>query len=184
MDIIEGIDEVVYCPNAHPAHMECFKEWLAHSKSCPLCSTPYHQHIIDGQKDFIEEKEQAKIREYENQIVQEERQKIRKIAEKMVFLKFIEQIETLARQENYQDALERLDAYSDQDLSSYKGRDILFLRGKINLLRERYDLAINNLFKLVKAQFDYPDGFLYLGKAYEALGLEDKAKWAFDRANQ
>ena len=42
-------------------------------------------------------------------------------------------------------------------------------------------MAINSLFKLVKEKFDYPDAFLYLGKSYEALGLEDKAKWAYDR---
>jgi len=48
-------------------------------------------------------------------------------------------------------------------------------------MRGRYDLAINQLFKLIKEKYDYPEGFLYLGKAYEALGLEDKAKWAYER---
>jgi hypothetical protein len=33
----------------------------------------------------------------------------------------------------------------------------------------------------VKQKFDYPDAFLYLGKAYEELGLEEKAQWAYDR---
>jgi hypothetical protein len=33
----------------------------------------------------------------------------------------------------------------------------------------------------VKEKYDYPEGFLYLGKAYEALGLDDKAKWAYER---
>jgi predicted Zn-dependent protease len=65
--------------------------------------------------------------------------------------------------------------------SSEKSRRILFLKGKINYLKGRYDLAINQLFKLVKDKYDYPEGFFYLGKAYEALGLVDKAKWAYER---
>jgi hypothetical protein len=42
-------------------------------------------------------------------------------------------------------------------------------------------MAIGHLFKLVKEKYDYPEAFLYLGKSYQELGLEDKAKWAFDR---
>ena len=56
--------------------------------------------------------------------------------------------------------------------------------GKANYLKGRYDLTINFLFKLVKIRYDYPDGFLYLGKAYEKLGLHDKANWAFDRIKE
>ncbi|MFX0057593.1 MAG: tol-pal system YbgF family protein [Candidatus Hodarchaeota archaeon] len=66
-------------------------------------------------------------------------------------------------------------------MTTEKGRKITFLRGKINYLLGRYDLAISQLFKLVKEKYDYQDGFLYLGKAYEALGLSDKAKWAYER---
>ena len=61
---------------------------------------------------------------------------------------------------------------------------VIFLLGKANFLKGRYDLAINFLFKLVKLRYDYPDGFLLLGKAYEQLGLQDKAKWAFDRIKE
>ena len=57
----------------------------------------------------------------------------------------------------------------------------MFLKGKMNFLRGRYDMAINHLFKLVKEKFDYPDAFLFLGKAYKEIGLDDKAQWAFDR---
>ncbi|MHA1234564.1 MAG: tetratricopeptide repeat protein, partial [Promethearchaeota archaeon] len=75
----------------------------------------------------------------------------------------------------------RLDLHSNGSNSIQKGQDILFLKGKINYMRGRYDLAINQLFKLVKEKYDHPDGFLFLGKAYEALGLDDKAKWAYER---
>ncbi|GAH54376.1 unnamed protein product, partial [marine sediment metagenome] len=52
-----------------------------------------------------------------------------------------------------------------------------------NYLRGRYDMSINLLTKLVKEKYDYPEGFLYLGKSYEALNLKDQAKWAYDRVN-
>ena len=56
------------------------------------------------------------------------------------------------------------------------------MKGKVYFAMEKYDLAINNLFKLVKNHnFEFPDAFLYFGTAYQAIGLEDKAKWAFDR---
>ena len=100
----------------------------------------------------------------------------------MVFLKFIEGIETLMEKKEFEAALDRIDAYDDSyQLDDYKGHDLMYLRGKINFLRERYDLAINFLFKLVKVKFDYPDAFLFLGKAYQELGLEDKAQWAYER---
>ena len=43
-------------------------------------------------------------------------------------------------------------------------------------------MAIGHLFKLVKEEYNFPEAFLYLGKAYEKLGLTEKAKWAFERA--
>ena len=84
-------------------------------------------------------------------------------------------------EKEFEYALSRLDFHSNGKTTSEKSRIVLFLKGKINYLRGRYDLAINQLFKLVKEKYDYPDGFLYLGKAYEALGLSDKAKWAYER---
>ena len=42
-------------------------------------------------------------------------------------------------------------------------------------------MAIGHLFKIIKETYDFPEAFLYLGKAYQALGLTEKAKWAFER---
>jgi tetratricopeptide (TPR) repeat protein len=90
-------------------------------------------------------------------------------------------IEELIEKKEYDIAIEKLAVYSERNLSDYERNKILFLKGKIYYFKERYDMAISNLFRLVKEKFDYPDAFLYLGKAYQELGLEDKAKWAFER---
>ena len=76
-----------------------------------------------------------------------------------------------------------MDSYNENAIDD-NNLNILFLLGKANLLRGRYDLAINFLFKLVKIRFNYPDGFLLLGQAYEKIGLRDKAQWAYDRIKE
>ena len=76
-----------------------------------------------------------------------------------------------------------MDIY-EENSTEERNLNTLFLLGKANYLKGRYDLSINFLFKLVKSSYDYPDGFLYLGKAYEKLGLHDKAKWAFERIKE
>ncbi len=83
----------------------------------------------------------------------------------------------------YEYALSRLDLHDNDATSNQKSQTLMFLKGKINYLRGRYDMSINLLTKLVKDKYDYPEGFLYLGKSYEALGLKDQAKWAYDRVN-
>jgi len=101
----------------------------------------------------------------------------------MTFLKLIESINILINEQEYDLALSRLELQEEANHSYEKEQDILFLKGKINFMRGRYDLTIRQLFKLVKEKYNYPDGFLYLGKAYEAIGSGDKAKWAYERVN-
>lgn len=181
MMIIDGFDEKETCPNEHPVHTNCLVEWLLKSKTCPLCSEPYASDVISRFEDYIEQRNKEKMKKFENQIKTEQMGKVNKVTEKVIFLKSIEKIEKLVENQKYNTALDKLDTLGDFPLANFRGQQILFLRGKINFLRERYDLAINQLFKLVKERFDFPDGFLYLGKAYEALGLTDKAKWAYER---
>ena len=181
LGIIEGVDSAQNCPNGHPAHTDCLKEWLPHSSNCPLCRAPYSSGVLDMFKDFIKLREEEKLTALNNELKTEELKKMEAIASKMSFLKFIESIDILINEQEYDYALSRLDLHNNGSNSIQKGQDILFLKGKINYLRGRYDLAINQLFKLVKEKYDHPDGFLFLGKAYEALGLDDKAKWAYER---
>lgn len=181
MMIIDGLDEKETCPNEHPVHANCLMEWLTKSKTCPLCSEPYASEVISKFGDYIEQRNKEKIKEFENHMKAEQMGQVNKVTEKVIFLKSIEKIEKLVEKKEYNLALSKLDAVGDFPLTDFRGRQVLFQKGKINFLRKRYDLAINQLFKLVKEKFDFPDGFLYLGKAYESLGLTDKAKWAFER---
>jgi len=183
LNIIEGVGSFQECPNGHPTHSDCLKEWLLHSPNCPLCREPYSSQVIETFKGFIQQKEQEKQVVLENERKQEKIKQMEKIAEKMIFLKFVESIEVLMEAKEYEYALSRLDLHDNDTISNQKGQNILFLKGKINYSRGRYDLAINLLNKLVKENFDYPEGFLYLGKSYDALGLKEQAKWAYDRVN-
>ena len=181
LGIIEGVDFFQDCPNGHLAHNDCLKEWLLHSSNCPLCREPYPDHIIAQFKEFIDQKQTEKQASIKNEIKQEELKKMEQVASKITFMKFLESIEILIKEREFEYALSRIELHNNGGISIQKEHDFLFLKGKINYIRGRYDLAINQLFKLVKEKYDYPEGFLYLGKAYEALGLDDKAKWAYER---
>lgn len=184
LDINENTDSQYKCDNDHPVHKYCLAEWLMHSQNCPLCSDPYPQSLIDQFKDYMEKKEQEKQTALNKELQKESQEKMQEVANKIVFLKFIEEIEQQIEEEKYNEAIETLlDEYNESAVDD-RNLNVIFLLGKANLLKGRYDLAINFLFKLVKIRFNYPDGFLYLGKAYEKLGLKDKAKWAFDRIKE
>ncbi|MBD3214263.1 MAG: hypothetical protein GF311_16755 [Candidatus Lokiarchaeota archaeon] len=179
LPIDENSEKYDECPNGHAAHTSCLREWLTHSLKCPLCNTKYDDTIIQKFQVYIEKKEQEKRETLKLQMEEENKKKIKEICKNMVFLKTIEVVEKLTKQKEYKKALEMLDGFAnDED----KKHDIMFLRGKINFLRGRYDMAINHLFKLVKQDFEFPDAWLYLGRSYQALGLEDKARWAFERS--
>ncbi|MFX1276755.1 MAG: RING finger domain-containing protein [Promethearchaeota archaeon] len=175
-----NIEERVDCPNHHSVHTDCLKEWFSHSKSCPLCSEPYSQLIINKYKSYFQQKEKEEQEFLEKEKKEQEIITIKKIAEKIEFKKYIEIIEKNFTENKIGEALDKIEALTSKFGNNQKF-DIMFLKGKANYLRGRYDMAINFLFKLVKEQFDFPEAFLYLGKSYEALGLEDKAKWAYDR---
>ena len=183
LGIIEGVDSPHDCPNGHPAHTDCLKEWLLHSSNCPLCREPYSNGLLDKFKDFIKLRKDEKLATLNNELKIDELKKMEQIASKMTFLKFVESINILINEQEYDYALSRLELYEDANISKRKEHHTQFLKGKINYLRGRYDLAISQLFKLVKEKYNYPEGFLFLGKAYEALGLDDKAKWAYERVN-
>ncbi len=182
--IDENTDSHFACDNDHPVHKYCLAEWLMHSHNCPLCSDPYPQSLIDQFKDYMEKKEQEKQTALDKELHKESQKKMQEVADKIVFLKFIEEIEQKIEEEKYNEAIETLlDEYNESSVDE-RNLDVLFLLGKANFLKGRYDLTISFLFKLVKIKFNYPDGFLYLGKAYEKLGLKDKAQWAFDRIKE
>ena len=181
LTIDENADSLFQCNNEHPLHKYCLAEWLMHSQNCPLCSDPYPQSVVDQFKDYKEQKEKEKQEALDEELQKKSMKKMEGAIQKVIFLKFIESIEVLSDEEKYVEAIDMLLGVYKENAIDDNNLTILFLLGKINFLKGRYDLTINFLFKLVKIRFDYPDGFLYLGKAYEKLNLHDKAKWAFDR---
>lgn len=181
LNINESTDTHYECNNGHPVHKYCLAEWLMHSHNCPLCNDLYSENLIAQFKDYKDRKEREKRDVLDKQLQKESMKKMEEVASKILFLKFIESIEKLLQEEKYNEAINQLLDFYNESAVDDKNLNVLFLLGKANFLKGRYDLAINFLFKLVKIRFSYPDGFLYLGKAYEKIGLHDKAKWAFDR---
>jgi len=184
INIDETADSYHSCKNLHLVHNDCLAEWLTHSQSCPLCSEPYSSSLIKQFEDYIDKKEKEKLDALDKEKQKESMKKMQDVANKIIFLKSIEKIEKYIEEENYIKAIDNLlDLYEENSIEE-KNLTVLFLLGKVNYLKGRYDLTINFLFKLVKIKYDYPDGFLYLGKAYEHLGLHDKAKWAYERIKE
>ncbi|TFF90664.1 MAG: E3 ubiquitin-protein ligase, partial [Promethearchaeota archaeon] len=141
LGIIDGLDEFELCPNGHPVHSECLKEWLIHSSTCPLCQEKYPESIIAKFESFLEERKETQKNLYENELKRESTKKIEVVADQVAFLKFVEVIEELIRIEEFEYALSRLEMYDDFPITNPKGQQILFLKGKINYLQGRYDLA-------------------------------------------
>lgn len=181
LDVDEISQSYIECDNGHPIHFHCLADWLLQSKNCPLCSDPYPEDVLAKFNGFLAEKEREKQQSIDKGKQEETKKKMAEIADKIIFLKYIETIEYLIEDKKYNDAIDLLmDSYEDRS-SEEKNLKVLFLLGRANYLRGRYDLAINFLFKLVKLKFDYPNGFLFLGKSYEALGMKERADWAYQR---
>jgi len=149
LGIIEGLDKFEICPNGHPTHFDCLKEWLVHSIRCPLCSENYPESLISKFRGFLEKKEKEEHEYLENVLKKDTVKKMEIVADQVAFLKFIETIDQLIEIEEYEYALSRLDMHNEYTITDPKGQQILFLKGKINYLQGRFDLAINFLFKLV-----------------------------------
>jgi tetratricopeptide (TPR) repeat protein len=181
LEIEENPNTLFKCTNEHSIHKNCLAEWLLHSQNCPLCTEPYTQNVIDQFEDHIEQKEQEKQAVIDAEKKKEDLKKMEELTNNIIFLKNFETIEQLIKDNQYEGAIDKLLELYQEGAYEANDQKILFLLGKANFLKGRFDLTINFLFKLVKLNFEYPDGFLYLGKAYEKIGLHDKAKWAFDR---
>ncbi|MFW9894705.1 MAG: RING finger domain-containing protein [Candidatus Thorarchaeota archaeon] len=181
LEIEDNSDALFKCTNGHPVHKECLAEWILHSQNCPLCTEPYSQNVIKQFQDHIKQKELEKQAVIDAEKREEDLRKVEELTNKIVFLKVIEKIEKEIENQQYDEAIDKLLELYEEDSFDTNSQKVLFLLGKVNFLKGRFDLTINFLFKLVKQNFEYPEGFLYLGKAYEKLGLHDKAKWAFDR---
>ncbi|MFX1310752.1 MAG: RING finger protein, partial [Promethearchaeota archaeon] len=140
---INKVDSFQECPNGHPVHGDCLQEWLVHSSNCPLCNESYSQGVIEKFKAYINKKELEKQKAFEEETKKDTVEKIEKVTDQIAFMKFTESIDILIEQKAYDYALSRLEMRNEQNLSTEKGRKITFLKGKLNYLKGRYDLAIN-----------------------------------------
>jgi hypothetical protein len=47
MEIADGIDTAISCPNGHLLHDDCFEEWIDYSKNCPKCQKAYPKEVLE-----------------------------------------------------------------------------------------------------------------------------------------
>ena len=166
------------CPNGHPAHDYCLKDWMLNSQNCPLCTEKYSAEVLSTFSGFLKsvqaKEEEEKLKKIEEELIAS----ITKAAAEIFELQQLEKIHELHDLKEFEKALQYLFTMID---NNNENNHVLFLIGKTFFLKEQFDLAINYFMKLVKKDYYYPEAFLYMGKSYEALGLEDKAKWAYER---
>jgi predicted Zn-dependent protease len=166
------------CPNGHQVHKKCLQDWLIHSQVCPLCAEKYNPNIISEFTGYLNEIKKQEEQKKQKKAELELEKVISSVADEIVLLEQLEISKMLIKQKEFDKALKQLFNLSDH---SSENVHVLYFIGKTFYLKEQYDLAINYFMKLVKKDYNYPKGFYYLGKSYQALGLDDKAKWAFDR---
>lgn len=177
-EAIEPDEKYHNCPNGHPAHARCLQEWMTSSDVCPLCTEKYAPNVLaeyTGYLEGLKRKEEQKILA---KIELDLTEQINKAAEEVRELQQLEKIHDLHKLKEFEKALQYLFTMMDSD---NQNAHVLFLIGKTFYLKEQFDLAINYFMKLVKKNYDYPEAFFYLGKAYEAIGIPDKANWAYER---
>ncbi len=181
-DIDKSTEKAYECPSEHPVHETCLSEWIFHSEECPLCNKKYDSYIIARCKGYLAKITEQKEGSLEDRLKKKRMGKIEYVAKNIVFLKNVGIIEELIEKKEFDTAIEKLTTLEGAELAKTKNDTILFLKGKTFFFKGRYDMAIGHLFKLVKECYDFPEAFSFLGKAYQKLGLTEKAKWAFERA--
>ncbi|MBD3339578.1 MAG: hypothetical protein GF353_10740, partial [Candidatus Lokiarchaeota archaeon] len=108
------------CPNNHPVHKECLIEWLQHSPNCPLCNEPYSLETKSNLKSDLDKREEEKKKSEEDEARKERNNQIKIIAEKIIFLKFLNMIETLIEKKDFEGALDRLNSIDENKLETVK----------------------------------------------------------------
>ena len=95
LDIDPSYDVLTQCPNEHPVHEVCLKEWLKHSKTCPVCSEAYEATLLDTYKGYLQQQQKDKQDAIQQKQLQKTIEIVDRIARKMAFLKQLEVINTL-----------------------------------------------------------------------------------------
>jgi len=180
--------DYVGCPSGHIVHRNCLKQWILKNKTCPVCHSPYDLNVINIFNSYIEQmKKDQQDAEAKKQMLVEQQSQLKKDFPRIdpeIEDKFTRS-ERLFKEGNNTAAMNIL--WDIIDTNSPNPKDPAHLRAllelsKIYSTQGQHALAVTQLMKIVKADFKYPLGFYFLGINYEALGLPDKAKWAYERA--
>lgn len=171
--------------NNHIAHLSpCLEKWILNSKKCPVCNVEFHPLIMKKFQEIIEmnakKEKEKKQKEQEQKAISNSLKMLEEAEQKVKILEKLEQSQKLMNENKITASLDIL--FDILDHHDPKNLDAMFLIGKAHFLNNRYDLAISDLMKLVKIEFSYPYAFYYLGKSFHNIGLNDKAKWAYERS--
>jgi tetratricopeptide (TPR) repeat protein len=179
--------DYIGCPNGHLIHRDCLKMWLLKQKDCPVCHTPYEGHIISIFDEFIAQykKDQELKLELQKKAAEDAKKAAEEAKKDPEFEEAIRRVNKMISEQNYTGAMNLLWDLHDTKYKNEKDpihHRILMELGKLYILIEKHSLAITQLMKLVRLDYNYPFAFFYLGKAYDAMGQPDRAVWAFERA--
>ena len=180
--------DYVGCPNGHLTHKTCLQQWIVHSKSCPVCHEPYDMRIIDIFNSYLQQiEEDKKQAEVQKRVLEEQQAQIISMGNQMEpeFVEKFKRAEKLVEEQNFSAAInlywDILDQAGWTDKDTRRLQIILHL-SIVYIKMGKQALAIRQLMKIVKHDYNYPLAFYFLGVSYIDIGLPDKAKWAFERA--
>ncbi|MHA1618740.1 MAG: hypothetical protein ACTSVZ_05610 [Promethearchaeota archaeon] len=178
---------LIECLNDHPVHRNCLKMWIVHSDLCPVCSMPYSHEVLESFKSFKDEQADQKVadaeREKQEKIKQEQEELLKKINPE--FTQKYNEADKLMKSKQYETALDKFWDIIDQKYFPPKDQRILRTTLNIGLIYHRqgkHSQCIKQLMKIVKIDFNFPLAFYFLGLSYDQLGMQDKMKWALERA--
>lgn len=183
----EPRDELIECPNEHPAHRNCLKMWIVHSDLCPVCHEPYHAEILQSFADFKQEnavkKQEEEARKQEEQMHREQEELLKQINPE--FTQKYNKADGLMKSKKFPEALTLF--WEIIDANYFPPQDQRILRTFLNIgliyyKQGKHAQAIKQLMKIVKIDFNFPLAFYFLGLSYDQLGMVEKMTWALERA--
>jgi tetratricopeptide (TPR) repeat protein len=180
-------EDYVGCPNEHYAHRDCIKDWFIKQSTCPICYEKYDQSIIDSFQAYTQQAVADKKAKAEAERLRKEEEKNAPVAPKTdaEMNKVFQQAEDFLLEENYKEAIKTywgyLDAHPKFAPDDFRILQTTFALGIAYYKMGKFDLSIQQLTKIVKADPQYPRAFEFLEVCYEKVGMHDKAKWARER---
>lgn len=176
------------CSMGHYFHRECLKTWIINNKNCPLCYKQFDSKILDAYRDFLnqlEEQKNEEIRKKEEiRALETQKKEAEKEKKKMEIKRILKEGQTLYEQKKYKEVINHYWDFLDKHKSEQNDPDYMIILFALSLVYHsmgKYDLAVQQLTKIVKIDPTYPKAFQYLELNYEKLGMPDKARWARER---